>query len=62
MLHVHSDVCGPTLPGFYLPDNTDTSDPKVLFKLFFNDDIVGYIYEYADLLQDRRIFMYHELR
>ena len=51
-----------TSPGFYLPDNTDTSSPEVLFKLFFSDDIVGYICrasdEYADLLQDRRMFMY----
>ena len=51
-----------TAPGYYLPDNTDTSDPESLFKLFFSDDIVAYICkasnEYADLLQDRRKVMY----
>ena len=49
-------------PGYYLPDNTDTSDPESLFKLFFSDDIVAYICkasdEHADLLQDRRKVMY----
>lgn len=51
-----------TSPGFYVPDNIDMSDPESLFKLFFSDDIVGYICrasdEYADMLQDRRKVMY----
>jgi len=51
-----------TQPGFYLPDATDTSDPETLFKLFFSDDIVGYICrasdEYVALLQDRRKVMH----
>lgn len=51
-----------TSPGMYLPDNTDSSDPETLFRLFFSDDIVDYICrasdEYADSLQDRRKVMY----
>lgn len=53
----------PTGPGFYIPDNVDTSDPESLFRLFFSDDIIEYICrasdEYADLLQDRRKVMYN---
>ena len=49
-------------PDFCLPDGTDTSDPKTLFKLFFGADIVQYICkasdEYAESLKDNRTVTY----
>ena len=55
-----------TSPGFYLPHGTSTSDPEMLFRLFFNSDIMNYIYkasnEYAESLKDKRTVTYEDYK